>query len=56
MVASACSRGAEIIAGHYPASDVNVFFNLYDNLVLSDEQLNLTPGLATSWQLVDDKT
>ena len=43
---------------HYStsASDVNVFFNLYDNLVLRDEQLNLTPGLATSWQLIDDRT
>ena len=43
---------------HYStsASDVNVFFNLYDNLVLRDENLNLTPGLATSWKLVDDKT
>ena len=43
---------------HYStsASDVNVFFNLYDNLVLRDEQLNLTPGLAVSWQLVDDTT
>jgi len=43
---------------HYStsASDVNVFFNLYDNLVLRDEQLNLTPGLATSWKLMDEKT
>jgi peptide/nickel transport system substrate-binding protein len=43
---------------HYStsASDVNVFFNLYDNLVLRDEKLNLTPGLATSWKLIDDKT
>ncbi len=43
---------------HYStsASDVNVFFNLYDNLVLRDEQLNLTPGLAVSWQLVDATT
>jgi peptide/nickel transport system substrate-binding protein len=43
---------------HYStsASDVNVFFNLYDNLVLRDESLNLTPGLATSWQMLDDKT
>ena len=43
---------------HYStsASDVNVFFNLYDNLVLRDEQLNFTPGLATSWKLIDDKT
>jgi peptide/nickel transport system substrate-binding protein len=43
---------------HYSTSgsDVNVYFNLYDNLVLRDEQLNLTPGLATSWQLIDDKT
>jgi peptide/nickel transport system substrate-binding protein len=43
---------------HYStsASDINVFFNLYDNLVLRDENLNLTPGLATSWVLVDDKT
>jgi peptide/nickel transport system substrate-binding protein len=43
---------------HYStsASDVNVYFNLYDNLVLRDEQLTLTPGLATSWQLIDEKT
>jgi peptide/nickel transport system substrate-binding protein len=43
---------------HYStsASDINVFFNLYDNLVLRDQDLNLTPGLATSWQIVDDKT
>ena len=43
---------------HYStsASDVNVFFNLYDNLVLRDEQLNLTPGLATVWKLIDDRT
>src|SRR5688572_11425178 len=43
---------------HYStsASDINVFFNLYDNLVMRDENLNLTPGLATSWKLVDDKT
>jgi peptide/nickel transport system substrate-binding protein len=43
---------------HYStsASDVNVFFNLYDNLVMRDENLNLAPALATSWQLVDDKT
>src|SRR5919109_1410277 len=43
---------------HYStsASDINVFFNLYDNLVLRDEHLNLTPGLATAWKLVDDKT
>jgi peptide/nickel transport system substrate-binding protein len=43
---------------HYStsASDINVFFNLYDNLVLRDENLNLTPGLATSWKLVDDTT
>jgi len=42
---------------HYStsASDVNVFFNLYDNLVLRDEQLNLTPGLAMSWKLIDEK-
>ena len=38
------------------ASDINVFFNLYDNLVLRDENLNLTPGLATSWKSIDDKT
>src|SRR5712671_484059 len=39
---------------HYStgSSDVNVYFNLYDNLVLRDEQLNLAPGLATSWQLI----
>jgi peptide/nickel transport system substrate-binding protein len=43
---------------HYStsASDINVFFNLYDNLVLRDEHLNLTPGLATAWKLADDKT
>jgi peptide/nickel transport system substrate-binding protein len=43
---------------HYSTSgsDVNVYFNLYDNLVLRDEHLNLAPGLATSWQLVADKT
>ena len=43
---------------HYStsASDVNVFFNLYDNLVLRDEQLNLTPGLAVSWKLMDEQT
>src|SRR6266545_3367823 len=43
---------------HYStsASDVNVFFNLYYNLVLRDENLNLTPGLATSWTMIDDKT
>jgi peptide/nickel transport system substrate-binding protein len=43
---------------HYStsASDVNVFFNLYDNLVLRDENLSLTPGLATAWQMLDDKT
>src|SRR5919106_4057017 len=43
---------------HYStsASDINVFFNLYDNLVMRDENLNLTSGLATSWKLVDDKT
>jgi peptide/nickel transport system substrate-binding protein len=43
---------------HYStsASDINVFFNLYDNLVLRDENLNLTPGLATSWKSVDTKT
>src|SRR5919106_5016401 len=43
---------------HYStsASDINVFFNLYDNLVLRDEDLNLTPGLATSWKAVDERT
>jgi peptide/nickel transport system substrate-binding protein len=43
---------------HYStsASDINVFFNLYDNLGLRDEQLKLTPGLATSWKLIDEKT
>ena len=43
---------------HYStgASDVNVYFNLYDNLVMRDEHLNLAPGLAMSWQLVNDKT
>jgi peptide/nickel transport system substrate-binding protein len=43
---------------HYStgASDVNVFFNLYDNLVIRDEHLNLAPGLAMSWQLVDGQT
>jgi peptide/nickel transport system substrate-binding protein len=43
---------------HYStsASDINVFFNLYDNLVMRDENLNLTPGLAASWRLVDDNT
>src|SRR5262245_59151070 len=43
---------------HYStsASDVNVFFNLYDNLVLRDENLSLTPGLATSWKIMDDRT
>jgi peptide/nickel transport system substrate-binding protein len=43
---------------HYStsASDVNVYFNLYDNLVMRDESLNLAPGLATSWKLVDAKT
>jgi peptide/nickel transport system substrate-binding protein len=42
---------------HYStgASDVNVYFNLYDNLVMRDEHLNLAPGLAMSWQLVNDK-
>jgi peptide/nickel transport system substrate-binding protein len=41
---------------HYStsASDINVFFNLYDNLVMRNESLDLTPGLATSWQLVDE--
>jgi peptide/nickel transport system substrate-binding protein len=43
---------------HYStsASDVNVFFNLYDNLVMRDENLNLTPGLATAWKLLNEKT
>ncbi|MBI3326405.1 MAG: hypothetical protein HYZ81_06860 [Nitrospinae bacterium] len=43
---------------HYStsASDVNVYFNLYDNLVLRDETLNLMPGLATVWKLIDEKT
>src|SRR5215510_6057559 len=43
---------------HYStsASDVNVFFNLYDNLVSRDENLNLTPGLATPWKIVDNNT
>jgi len=43
---------------HYStsASDINVFFNLYDNLVLRDEDLNLMPGLAISWRLVDERT
>jgi peptide/nickel transport system substrate-binding protein len=43
---------------HYStsASDINVFFNLYDNLVLRDEDLNLTPGLATSWKVIDERT
>ncbi len=43
---------------HYStsASDINVFFNLYDNLVSRDENLNLTPGLAISWKSIDDKT
>ena len=49
---------ASLLDPHYStsASDINVFFNLYDNLVMRDENLNLTPGLATSWKLVDDKT
>jgi peptide/nickel transport system substrate-binding protein len=43
---------------HYStsASDINVFFNLYDNLVLRNEDLDLTPGLATSWKLGDERT
>jgi peptide/nickel transport system substrate-binding protein len=43
---------------HYStsASDINVFFNLYDNLVMRDENLNLAPALATSWRLIDEKT
>jgi peptide/nickel transport system substrate-binding protein len=43
---------------HYStsASDINVFFNLYDNLVLRDADLNLTPGLATSWKVTDERT
>ena len=63
-----CATARDLIIGqgtdvshldpHYStsASDVNVFFNLYDNLMLRDEQLNLTPGLAVSWQLVDATT
>jgi peptide/nickel transport system substrate-binding protein len=49
---------ASLLDPHYStsASDINVFFNLYDNLVMRDENFNLTPGLATSWKLVDDKT
>jgi len=43
---------------HYStsASDINVFFNLYDNLVLRDEALNLTPGLAMTWKPIDERT
>ena len=29
---------------------------VFDNLVQRDEELNLVPGLATSWDLVDDRT
>ncbi len=66
LAASAAARDLVIGQGtdvshldpHYStsASDVNVYFNLYDNLVLRDEHLNLAPGLAMSWKPVDEKT
>ena len=30
--------------------------NIFDTLVLRDEQMNLVPGLAESWQALDDRT
>ena len=31
-------------------------FHIYDRLVAQDEKQNLTPGLAVSWQPIDDLT
>jgi peptide/nickel transport system substrate-binding protein len=37
-------------------SDAHVIVNLYDGLVERDPDMKLVPGLATSWELVDDTT
>ncbi|WP_227940139.1 glutathione ABC transporter substrate-binding protein [Alkalihalobacillus deserti] len=34
----------------------NVAYNIYESLVKSDENMELQPGLATSWEEIDDTT
>ena len=38
------------------ANDIFVTFNLFDNLIFRDRDLNLQPMLATEWTQVDDLT
>jgi peptide/nickel transport system substrate-binding protein len=38
------------------AANIRVTFNLFDTLATVDPDLTLQPGLASSWQLIDDLT
>jgi peptide/nickel transport system substrate-binding protein len=37
-------------------SDHAMFFQIYENLIVVDSEMNLQPRLAKSWDVVDDKT
>lgn len=34
----------------------NVAYNIYESLLVTDENMELQPGLATDWEMVDDLT
>ena len=36
--------------------DIKISFNVFDNLVMRDDDLQLKPSLATEWKQIDDKT
>lgn len=36
--------------------DIKISFNVFDNLVMRDDDLQLKPSLATEWKQLDDKT
>ena len=41
---------------HYETPAFNVLLNIYETLVLRDDEMKLMPLLATSWRLVNDTT
>ena len=41
---------------HYETPAFNVLLNVYETLLVRDDEMKLMPLLATSWKLVNDKT
>ena len=41
---------------HYETPAFNVLLNIYETLVVRDDEMKLMPLLATSWRLINDTT